>query len=147
MSPEKMWEEYQATTNIESNYTSWYFCDNEHDANELVELVVKGKKRATASVFELYEKENEKVPTVGKHSVITDWYGQARCVIKTTHVNLVSFNEVSETYASKEGEGDLSLEYWKKVHWECFGRDMESHNLIPRESMLIVCEEFEVVFK
>lgn len=29
----------------EMTYQSWYFCDNQEDANELVELVMSGTKK------------------------------------------------------------------------------------------------------
>lgn len=35
---------------------------------------------------------------------------------KTTNVYIVPFNEVSIKYAFKEGEGDKSLSYWRRVH-------------------------------
>ena len=147
MNPEQIWEAFRSKSEIEGGYSSWYFCDNEKDANELADLVLTGKKSATASVYELFERENEEIPKHGDHSVITDWSGKARCIIKTTQVDLVPFREVTAEFAFKEGEGDCSLEYWRKAHWEFFTREMEPFGLTPRESMLVVCEEFELVFK
>jgi len=50
------------------------------------------------------------------------------------------------TYAKLEGEGDKSLAHWKKVHWDYYTRELEPFGRVPRESMIIVCEEFEKVF-
>lgn len=147
MSPEQMWEVFNSRSDTEKEYSSWCFCDNEKDANELVNLVLVGKKKATSSAYELYEKENEAIPKLGAYSVITDWSGKAYCVIKTTKVDVIPFNEVSEEFAYKEGEGDLSLEYWKRVHWDCFERELELSGLSASEVMLVVCEEFELVYK
>ena len=147
MSPEQMWERFNSSSDTETEYLSWCFCDNEKDANELVNLVLVGKKKATSSAYELYEKENEAIPKLGAYSVITDWSGKAHCVIKTTKVDVIPFNEVSEEFAYKEGEGDLSLEYWKRVHWDCFERELELSGLSASEAMLVVCEEFELVYK
>jgi uncharacterized protein YhfF len=147
MNVKEMWASFNSGLNRIDSYTSWHFCDNEKDANELLELVLEGRKRGTASVYELYEKENEKLPEVGDYSVITNWLGEPRCIIKTTNVNILSFSRVSEGFAYKEGEGDRGLKHWKKVHWEVFGRSMDEHGLKVQESTLVVCEEFELVYK
>ncbi|MEM7118995.1 MAG: ASCH domain-containing protein, partial [Chloroflexota bacterium] len=125
----KMWYAYlhqigetPETTN--KTYTAWYFCDNEADANELAELVKKGQKRATASAVWTYEKEQEPIPQVGELSVILNWEGEAQCIICTTSVEIVPFNEVTAVFAATEGEGDGSLAYWRRVHWAFFTRDL-----------------------
>jgi len=126
-------------------YEVWHFCDNEADANELAALVKSGTKRATASLLEAYQADGEVVPAVGDYSVITDWAGEAQCIIRTTKVDLVPYGKVSEAFAATEGEGDGSLAYWRKAHWPIFKREMEALGKEPNEEMLIVCEEFEVV--
>lgn len=148
----KLWQEYltangeeEATTN--KRYTSWHFCDNRRDANELVELVLQGVKRATASLYACYEYEQEEVPKEGDYSIITDWDGIARCIIETIRIQLVPFGQVTPEFAATEGEGDKSLEYWRRVHLECFTRDMAIMGGEPSEDMLVVCEEFKVVHK
>ena len=52
----------------------------------------------------------------------------------------VRFCDVTEAFARKEGEGDLSLEYWKKEHQRFFSS--EGHF---SEDMELIAEEFEVV--
>jgi uncharacterized protein YhfF len=44
---------------------SFYICDNEIDANECAELVVKEIKQATATSLWWYEKNNEPLPNIG----------------------------------------------------------------------------------
>ena len=44
---------------------SFYFCDNEKDADTCAELVVKGIKQATATSLWWYEKNGETLPKVG----------------------------------------------------------------------------------
>jgi uncharacterized protein YhfF len=46
-----------------------------------------------------------------------------------------------------EGEGDGSLEYWKQVHWEYYTQELEPFGKVPRESMIVVCEEFETIYE
>ncbi len=148
----KLWQEYLAANGKQEEeankrYTSWHFCDNKKDAEELVELVLQGVKRATASLYACYEYEQEEPPKAGNYSVITDWDGIARCIIETTGVQLFPFNQVPPEFAATEGEGDGSLEYWRRVHWDCFTRDMAEMGGEPSEDMLVVCEEFQVVYR
>lgn len=133
--------------NSNKKYLSWYFCDNEHDANELAELVVTGTKRATASLYILYEYEDEEIPKVVDYSIITNWDGIAKCIIQTTNVEVVPYKDVTDEFAFIEGEGDKSLQYWRNAHWHFFSREMENLGKEPNEEMLVVCEKFTVVFK
>jgi uncharacterized protein YhfF len=147
----KMWERYLESIGESPNETtkkfiSWHFCDNEQDANELAELVLEGTKKATASLYLTYNNEDE-LPRVGDLSIIINWDGIAQCIIETTEVEIIPFKDVTEEFAATEGEGDKSLEYWRKCHWSYFSREMKELGKTPCDDMLVVCEKFEVVFK
>ncbi len=143
-----MWADYLRSSGLDpaTRYASWRFSDNARDANQLVRLVLAGKKRATApSVWEL-EGRGEPVPRVGDHAVVTDGAGVARCVVRTTRVTVVPFGEVSAEFAATEGEGDGSLAHWRKVHRAYYTRVLRPLGRAPTPDMPIACEEFEVVF-
>ena len=123
-----------------------HFCDNEKDANECAKLVLKGVKRATSDSLLGLQYRNEPLPKIGDFKVITDWNGKAQCIVRTTAVKLKPFFSIDEAYAKLEGEGDKSLDYWKKTHWAYYERELAPFNRVPRDSMIIVCEEFEKVF-
>jgi uncharacterized protein YhfF len=147
-----MWKMYlerigENPDNTGLKYTSWHFCDNREDADELVQLAKIGTKRATASLFMLYEFEGERVPEAGDISILTDWDGNAQCVIKNERVSILPFKDITEDHAAIEGEGDKSLEYWRRAHRGIFEMDAESAGEVFNEDMLVVFEEFEVVFK
>ena len=59
-------------------YESFHFADNETAANELGDLVLQGRKRATASLLWTYEKNNSPIPKVGDLSVVTNWQKEPR---------------------------------------------------------------------
>ncbi|SFB37953.1 ASCH domain-containing protein [Clostridium frigidicarnis] len=44
---------------------------------------MNGEKTATTSLHYLYEVENEDLPKIGELSIITDFDGNAKCIIKT----------------------------------------------------------------
>ena len=128
-------------------YEAWYFCDNESSANELAALVLSGRKRATTGDLWSYEAELERFPEAGDLNVITDWAGSAVCVIRTTSVEILPFESVTEEFAATEGEGDGSLEYWRKVHQEVFSRRLPDIGRVFEPDMPVVCERFEVVYR
>ena len=140
-----MWNLFKDKFNISTNtYESWSFGV---DPDELLRLVLEGKKTATSSLHYFYVIENEDLPKVGEYSVILDSNNNAGCIIKTTNVTILPFNEVSESQAFKEGEGNQSLKYWQDVHEEFFKKCLDEINVSFDENMLVVYEEFEIVYK
>jgi uncharacterized protein YhfF len=136
--------ETPATTS--KTFDTWAFGDHAALANELVELVLCGEKRATTpSVWEL-EAADEAQPAPGDFHVVTDAAGIARCVIRTTCVDVVPFNEVDAEYALLEGEGDKSLEFWRRSHWAYYRRVLADTAYQPSPDMSVICQQFEVVF-
>ena len=128
------------------DYAVWYFGDNETDANELVQLVLDGTKRGTASALWAHEADGEAVPRPGELAVVTNWLGEAQCIIRTTAVEIVPYKDVSEDFAAIEGEGDKSLRYWRELHWPYFGREMQRIGRSLTDSIPIVCHQFERLF-
>jgi uncharacterized protein YhfF len=120
----------------------WAFGDSKEMANELCALILAGKKTATSTALYSYELDNQPVPEPGNRSVILDGSGQARCVIECISAEAVPFDEVDAEFAADEGEGDLSLKYWRKTHQAFFERQ---GYFAP--DMLLVCEHFRMVEK
>lgn len=127
-------------------YEAWFFGDSRETADELVELVVGGKKTATASLFWEYEAEGEALPQVGGYSVITSFDGEPHCVVQTSEVRILPFNEVEADFAADEGEGDLSLEFWRQAHWRFFSRACAKIGWQPETTMPVVCERFRLAY-
>jgi len=127
-------------------YESFHFDDNEADANALGDLVLKGQKRATAGLLWSNDMSNKPIPKVGDLSVVTNWQQEPLCIIETTQVEIVPYEEVIEAFAAVEGEGDGSLRYWREVHWSYFSRECERLGKDPSLRMPIICERFKVVY-
>ena len=125
---------------------SFYFCDNKKDADICANLVVKGKKQATATSLWWFETHNEPLPKAGDQFVITDWDENAKAVIETIRIEQVPYHEITAEFAKIEGEGDLSLAYWKRVHETYYKREMEPYGVQFNETMIIVCEYFKTLF-
>lgn len=147
MNPEQMWNAFVAAhpEAADAEYEAW--CYGSDAADELARLTADGIKTATASAYPLYALEQEELPKAGEYNVILLTDGTALCITKTTKISLVPYREVSADHAYREGEGDRSLSYWREVHEAFFTEELASAGLTFSEDMLVVCEEFEVVFK
>lgn len=135
-----------AAAAADASYSSWQFGVGSEMADELLGLVLTGRKRATAGLLWAYELEGEPVPRMGDYSLVTDGAGVARCVLRTTAVEIVPFDQVDAAHARDEGEGDGSLAHWREGHWAFFSRELESFGRIAEPDMPVVCEHFDVVF-
>jgi uncharacterized protein YhfF len=146
---EEFWQRYKQSRPEEnaSDYSHYYFCDNEEDAVKLADLVLVGKKRATASLVAAFEDEGQPLPKPGDCCIVTDFHGHPLCIVKTTAVDIVAFRDVTQEFASIEGEGDGSLAYWQRAHRHFFSNGCKAMGLTFTEDMPIVCEQFELVFK
>lgn len=124
----------------------WYFSNNSGSARELAGLVISGKKTATASLKALNDIEPDKAPVDDGYSVVTNFEGEPLCVIQTTEIRHVPFNEVDRKFAFDEGEGDRSLEDWRQTHRAYFSREALEHGLEFDETSEICCERFRLLF-
>ena len=136
--------ETPATT--DKTFAAWSFGDTDALADDLLRLVLEGAKRATTpSMWEL-EARGEPMPQPGDLHVVTDSAGVAQCILQTVQVAVVPFNEVDAAYARLEGEGDRSLDYWRRTHWAYYERVLAGTGYTPQSDMPVVCEQFDVVF-
>ena len=122
----------------------WHFEISEGPCNALLQLVLDGKKKATTSSLAGFEISEDKLPSEGDMSVITNWDEEEKCVIRTTNVRILPYKNVTEEMALLEGE-DSSLESWRESHEKFFREDGKDCGYEFSEDMLVVFEEFEVV--
>ena len=87
------------------------FGDNPALANELAALVLAGLKRATC-----WAASEGLLTEVGKRMVMLDGSGRPRAVLETVELVQRRFNEVNPEFAYDEGDGDRSLEFWRRAH-------------------------------
>lgn len=144
MTDKEMWEAYRLiNADLPERVSSFQYGV---EADHLADLTLKGIKTATTSGHVFYVLEEEPLPEAGSYDVVLDSKDQAVCIIKTNHVYLTPFQEVSASHAAREGEGDKSLTYWRQVHQDVFSQWLAEVDLDFHDQMLVVCEEFEVVY-
>ena len=111
----------------------WSFCD---DNDNLIKLVLEGKKTATTSNYD----END-LPVIGKKSMILYSNGKPACIIKTVDYKILKFKDIDESLSSLEGEG--SFADWKQNHERIF----KSYNPAFNDDTLVVFEKFKLIKK
>ena len=123
------------------------FGDDPKLADELGQLAASGKKTATCSALWEWEAEKKPIPQPGWISIVLDGKDQPICIIETTEVLACRFNAVDEEFAQAEGEGDLSLEYWREAHTKFFSRMLPKIGKEFSEDMPLVCGRFKLIYK
>lgn len=142
------WDEYlHLHPGAAESYEAWSFGDSPRLADELLDLVIRGIKTGTTSNYELYETSGEAIPQVGGHSIVLDGTGAPQVIIITTHLQIIPFDEVGADFAYTEGEGDRTLESWRRAHELFFSREsLKFLNKPFHPKMSVLCENFRVVY-
>ena len=127
-------------------FDCFHFELTEKWAEELLRLVLIGKKKATASSLYAFEKENLRLPEVGDFSIVTNWAGEPKCVIQTSKVRILPFREMTYDICKLEGEDD-TLASWQRGHQRFFTEEGKELGYEFTEDRPVVFEEFEVVYQ
>lgn len=114
------------------------FGDSPEMADELLDLVLHGPKRATAG------DAGESIPRVGDLWIATDGQGMARAILRTTDMRVGRLDSVDDQFAYDEGEGDRSRDYWLDAHRGYFARVLPDVEDV--DAMDTVFERFTVVW-
>jgi len=149
---EAYWQKFLSTLPADSSYHSKSYIsegwgDSPEMADELGGLITQGTKTGTCSALWEWETEGKPIPEVGLITIVLDGKGEPLCIVETTEVTVRNYNEVDADFARAEGEGDLSLEYWRQAHRNFFSRTLLKIGKEFSEEMPLVCERFRVIFK
>jgi uncharacterized protein YhfF len=125
----------------------FWFGDSPELCSKLTLLVLEGTKTATASLLWAWEHEGEPIPKTGQHDVLLDWNNRFIGIIATTQIAIKPFAEITSAFARLEGEGNLSLEYWRKVHWRFFQRVCQQLDKPMTEHVPVFCQVFRLVYQ
>ncbi|MFM2477772.1 ASCH domain-containing protein [Celerinatantimonas sp. MCCC 1A17872] len=137
--PKEIAQQYQS-------FSADYFCASQHSADLCAKLIFCGEKRATCSMDYWYRHAGETRPMPGHLQVVTTFSGEPVCVIETLSVTTCRYCDVTAEFAFAEGEGDKTLKWWQKAHWDFFSKECAELGIEPNEQMLLVLEHFKVVY-
>lgn len=149
MDTNEFWQKFIKDTGAKPDlkYNGEYqFGFSENSMTSIISLVLSGNKTAISSSLLSYEIDKTPVPKVNDYYIITDTNDNPVCIVKNIKVTKLAFKDVTWDLAQKEGE-DTSMEQWRQSHIEYFEEEADIIGYNFSESMPIVFEEFEVVYK
>ncbi len=125
---------------------AWPFGDTAELAEELIGLVLEGRKRATAGAAIEYEREGSPLPQVGDVEILLDGSLRPRAAIRATDVRVGPLSSVDDQFAWDEGEGDRTRSFWLDAHTTFFQRYLPQIGAEFTEDMETVFQRFEVLY-
>lgn len=150
MTAKELWYKFCSEMKIDevTPYEAWSFCDGATWGDNLLELVLQGRKFGTASAYDEYVAEDalDDLPKVGDYSVLLKPNGEAVCVIRNYDVYIRTYESVPPFHAYAEGEANRSLESWRDIHTKFFRPRLELIDRPLNAKSLIVCEKFTVEY-
>lgn len=145
-----MWEQYRAAhpeaVLAAPEYTVEHFGDSARLADELLAVVLSGRKRATAELVADFVARGDRIPRIGSHWIACDSSGAPRIVIRSTELRLGPFASADAAFAADEGEDDGTLESWRREHRRYWTRVAAARGAEWSEDEEIVFERFAVVW-
>ena len=130
----------------EAEFTVLGFGDSRALADELVQSVLAGAKRATASLLHDFMSLGLPLPRPGDFGIIVDGNRTPRCIVRIVLVEVKAMGEVDAQFALDEGGGDCSLGWWMKAHLRFFDRQGSQDGFTVDRHTQVVLERFEVVW-
>jgi uncharacterized protein YhfF len=151
-SADRYWAGYVASLPPEQRPAQPYveaFCFGivPEDAPEIVPLVLAGTKTATGSLLWAYEADGKPLPAAGDHWIVTAGADDPVCIIETTEVRILPFDEVGADWARDGGEGDLSLSFWRDIYSRYIESECRRIGHEPSPKAPLVMERFRVVYR
>jgi uncharacterized protein YhfF len=147
---ERMWRDYVAAHPARASAADEHpverFGDSAELADELIDLVLHGPKRATAGLVADFAADGEPLPRIGGHWIACDGAGTPRAVLRTRDLRIGPIESVDDAFAWDEGEGDRTRADWLDQHRRYFTRTCAARGEQFTDEHEVVFERFEVVW-
>ncbi|WP_370281666.1 ASCH domain-containing protein [Plantibacter sp. M259] len=130
----------------DADYTVEHFGDTAGLADELLDIVLTGRKRATAELVSEFAHRGDPLPRIGSHWIACDSTGAPQIIIRSTALRIGPFTSADADFAFAEGEDDRTLESWQREHRRYWERTSAARGAEWSESEEIVFEHFAVVW-
>lgn len=147
----RYWQSYLATLSAsaqpENPHVEAAYAGNAAITDSLLALYLSGKKFAGSSVAEDFASAGSPLPAVGNYWILLNGKDEPGCLLRTERVVLHKFMDVPDEIALAEGEGDLSLAYWREVHERFFLPYLPGWGVSRIEDATVVTEFFRLVYR
>jgi len=114
-------------------------------ADEGATLILNGTKTLTSSPFWHYP--DGKLPFVGALAVLLDGSGKPRGIVETTRIEIMPFGAITEEMALAYGEGEQTVEWWRRVMGEFYKASAARHGEVLTDDTRLIWEWFTVVHR
>lgn len=123
------------------------FAGSRESTDGLIDLYLQDKKTAGSSLVKDFVSMGDPLPKVGNHWIILDSRDQPRLLVRTTRIEINLFGAIPKSVARAEGEGDLSVSHWKKVHREAFSPFLAQWGIDDLDQAEVITEYFKILQK
>ena len=114
--------------------------------DELMALVIAGKKTAFFTSWATYAMDQEPLPISGELYIVVDRAEKPQCVIEIDSVAVLPFNEITWEMAKQEGE-DQNLGEWKEKKQEYLEDEGAILGFEFTPDIKLVFQTFKVVYR
>jgi uncharacterized protein YhfF len=108
-------------------------------------LILNGTKTLTSSPF--WDYPGGKIPFVGALGMLLDGSRRPRGIVETTRVEIMPFGAITEEMARAYGEGERTVEWWRRVMGAFYRASAARHNAILTDDTPHIWEWFTVVHR
>jgi len=146
----ELWAAFLATrpetATLAPEYAVEFYGDSPQMADQLLELVLIGQKRATAGLVADFLHEGEALPRIGGYWIACDGRGVPRIVQQSVDLRIGPLESVDDAFAWDEGEGDRTRADWLDGHRRFFTRSLAARGVEFDEAQPVVFERIRVVW-
>ncbi len=116
------------------------------DARKIAPLVRDGTKTASGGLVWSNEADGKPGSRPGDLWIVIAGPDEPVCIIETTEVRVIPYDEVPEEYAWEGGEGDRTLSDWRRIYWEMIVSECKRIGRQPSPKAPLAMERFRVVY-
>lgn len=121
------------------------FAGNRKCTDGLLRLYLDGKKTAGSSLVQDFISSGDLLPRVGNYWILLDSRSRPRCLLRTVRTEINAFKRVPKRIARAEGEGDLSLNFWRRVHRKFYSPFLKKWGIESLDDAEVITEHFKLL--
>ncbi len=112
----------------------------------IMDLILTEKKCGLFGLKHLQDRQPEQVPVMGGVMVLVDFDGTPRGAVQTVKITPVPYKDINDEHLAVEGPGARQIDVWQKIHWPYWTQMLEPFGLEPSEDMIVVVEQFKLIY-
>ena len=115
------------------------------DLSDHPRLIRDRQKNGTAHLAIDFEINSIPRREVGDYWLIPDFDNRPLYLVRVVEILTWPFRDVPYSWALVEGEGDLSLRWWRDAHYDYYSGQCKLWGVPWSEDLPVVCERWELV--